>query len=154
MNLFTKARLVLQVLRWRRSWNRRDTRFRFTVPGNPKFMGSRDALELIHDGDVIATSGIAGNQPMAILYWAIREVFEETGHPANLTVLCTGGQGGRGAWKSWGGKGFARGSLRDTRRRSSRNWHWPPRESWRFNACRKEWWHFSSKRKAAGKIRS
>jgi propionate CoA-transferase len=59
-------------------------------------MGSRDAVKLIQDGDVIATSGIAGNQPIAILYWAMREVFEETGHPANLTLFCTGGQGGRG----------------------------------------------------------
>ena len=96
MNLFTKASLVLHVLRWRRSWSKRDTHFRFTVPGNPKFMGSRDAVQLIHDGDVIATSGIGGNQPISLLYWAIREVFEETGHPANLTLLCTGGQGGRG----------------------------------------------------------
>ena len=96
MNLFTKASLVLHVLRWRRTWNKRDTHYRFTVPGNPKFMGSRDAVQLIHDGDVIATSGIAGNQPICLLYWAIREVFEETGHPAKLTLLCTGGQGGRG----------------------------------------------------------
>jgi propionate CoA-transferase len=96
MNLFTKASLVLHVLRWRRSWDKRDTHFRFTVPGNPKFMGSRDAVQLIRDGDVIATSGIAGNQPIAILYWAIREVYEETSHPANLTLFCTGGQGGRG----------------------------------------------------------
>ena len=96
MNLFTKASLFLHLLRWRRSWGKRDTHFRFTVPGNPKFMGSRDAVQLIRDGDVIATSGIGGNQPMAILYYAIREVFEETGHPANLTLLCTSGQGGRG----------------------------------------------------------
>ena len=44
----------------------------------------------------VATSGIAGNQRAAIMYWAIRELFDETKHPANLTMLCTGGQGGRG----------------------------------------------------------
>ena len=79
MNLFTKAVSFLNLLRWRRSWGKRDTHFRFTVPGNPKFMGLRDAVQLIHNGDVIATTGIGDNQPMAILYYAIGEVFEETG---------------------------------------------------------------------------
>ena len=96
MNLITKAYLLQHLFRWRRAWDKRDTHFRFTVPGNPKFMGSRDAVQLIHDGDVVATSGIAGNQRMSIMFWAIRAVFDETGHPRNITILCTSGQGGRG----------------------------------------------------------
>jgi propionate CoA-transferase len=96
MNLLTQAYLLQHILRWRLTWAKRDTHYRFTVPGNPKFMGSRDAVKLIRDGDVIATSGLAGNQRQAIMYWAIREVFDETGHPRNLTLACTGGQGSRG----------------------------------------------------------
>jgi propionate CoA-transferase len=96
MNLITKASIALHILRWRLTWKKRNTHYRFTIPGNPKFMGSRDAVKFIRDGDVVATSGLAGNQPISILYWAIREVFEETGHPAKLTLFCTGGQGGRG----------------------------------------------------------
>jgi len=96
MNLITKAYLLQHLLRWRLTWDKRNTHNRFTVPGNPKFMSARDAVQLIHDGDVIATSGIAGNQRMSAMIWAIREVFDETGHPRNLTVFNTSGQGARG----------------------------------------------------------
>lgn len=96
MNLLTKAQLMHHIIQWRLSWDKRDTHYRYTAPGNPKFMGPRDAVKLIKDGDVIATSGLAGNQRVAIMYWAVREVFEETGHPRNITMVCTGGMGGRG----------------------------------------------------------
>ncbi len=96
MNAITKASLYWHILRWRLVWAKRDTRFKPEIPGNPKFMSARDAVGLIRDGDVIATSGLAGNQRVAIMYWAIREMFEEGGHPCNLTMMCTGGQGSRG----------------------------------------------------------
>ena len=96
MNGLTKAKLYWHILRWRLTWAKRDTRYRLEVPGNPRFMSAREAAGLIQDGSVIGTSGLAGNQRVAIMYWAIRELFEETGHPKNLTMLCTGGQGSRG----------------------------------------------------------
>jgi propionate CoA-transferase len=96
VNLITKAYLLQHLLRWRLRWDRRDTHTRFAVPGNPKFMSAREAVQLVQDGDIIATSGIAGNQRMAVLLWAIREVFDESGHPRNITLLCTSSQGGRG----------------------------------------------------------
>lgn len=96
MNFVTKAYLAQHLIRWRLTWAKRDTRRRYSANGNSKFMSAREAVGLIRDGDVIATSGIAGNQRVAIMYWAIRELFDETKHPANLTLTCTGGQGGRG----------------------------------------------------------
>lgn len=96
MNVFTKAKLFHHVLRWRMNWNKRDTRYKFSVPDNPRFMSAREAVGLIQDGDVIATSGLAGNQRVAVMYWAIRELFDECGRPKNLTMVCTGGQGSRG----------------------------------------------------------
>ncbi|HOZ46039.1 MAG TPA: CoA-transferase [Candidatus Hydrogenedentes bacterium] len=96
MNILTKAYVAQHVLRWRLTWDCRDTRKRVTVAGNPKFVGPRDAVGLIRDGDVVAFSGLAGNQRPAIMYWAIREVFEETGHPRDLDLLAIGGIGGRG----------------------------------------------------------
>jgi len=96
MRLSTKLYLLYHILRWRLTWGKRDTHYAYRVPGNAKFMGSRDAVKLIRDGDVIATSGMAGNQMLSILYYAIRETFEETGHPRSLTLMCTGGQGSRG----------------------------------------------------------
>ena len=96
MNPITKAYLLQHLVRWRLTWNKRNTHYRFTVPGNPRFMSARDAVQFIKDGDVIATSGIAGNQRMSAMIWAIRELFDETGHPRNLTVFNTSGQGARG----------------------------------------------------------
>ena len=96
MNLWDDARIVAQLARWGLSWARRDTHYPSPVPDNPKFMSPNDAVALIRDGDVVATSGIGGNQRASIIYFAIREVFERTGHPANLTVMNLGGHGGRG----------------------------------------------------------
>lgn len=96
MNILTKARIISQFIRWRLTWDRRNTHYRYVVPGNPKFMGPRDAVARIPDGSVLGFSGLAGNMRASIMYWAIREVFEETGHPQNLTVVTLGGFGGRG----------------------------------------------------------
>ena len=67
MNLITRARVLFHILKWRATWNRRNTHYRFTLPDNPKFMGSRDAVRLIKDGSVIGTSGLGG-QPVGVDY--------------------------------------------------------------------------------------
>ena len=96
MNSLTRARLYWHVLRWRLTWTKRDTHYRYKAAGNAKFMSAREAVQLIRDGDAIAVSGLAGNQRVSIIYWAIREMFIETGRPRNLTMMCTGGLGSRG----------------------------------------------------------
>ena len=96
MNIIDKTRIICNLIKVTLTWNRRNTHYEFKLPENPKFMGPRDAVRLIPDGAVVATSGLAANQRPSILYWAMRELFEETGHPCNLTVVGTGGQGGRG----------------------------------------------------------
>jgi len=96
MNWVTRARVLFHILKWRATWDKRNTHYQFTLPDNPKFMGPRDAVRLIKDGSVIGTSGLGGNQWASILYWAIREVFEESGHPRDLTIVSIGGQGARG----------------------------------------------------------
>ena len=96
MNLWTKLNLLQGIIRWRLRWAKRNTAYRFTVPGNPKFMGPMDAVALIKDRDMIAISGLGGNQHATIMYWAILENFLERGSPRDLTVLSIGGQGGRG----------------------------------------------------------
>jgi propionate CoA-transferase len=91
-----RAEILAQLARAALSWIRRDTSFASPVPDNPKFMSPRAAVELIDDGDVIATSGLGANQRAAIVYAAIRERFEKSGHPTGLTVINLGGGGGRG----------------------------------------------------------
>lgn len=96
MNWWSKATTVAQLARAGLSWVRHDTRYPSPVPDNPKFMSPRDAVQLIRDGDVVAASGLGGHQRASIIYWAIRDRFEQTGHPARLTVMNVGGHGGRG----------------------------------------------------------
>jgi len=97
MNIFTKAGLLLHIARWRLSWPLQNTKYQVTVPGNPKFMGPREAVATcIRDGDVVGFSGLGGGHRPTIIYYAIRDLFKETGHPRDLTVLAIGGIGGRG----------------------------------------------------------
>jgi propionate CoA-transferase len=96
MNLWDEARTVMQLARWGLTLARPDTHYPSPVPENPKFMRPCDAVQLIRDGDVVADSGLAAQQHASIIYWAIREAFEQTGHPAGLTVMNLGGHGGRG----------------------------------------------------------
>jgi propionate CoA-transferase len=96
VHLLDRAAVVAQLARAALSWVRRDTGYPSPVPDNPKFMSPRDAVRLLHDGDVVATSGLGGNQRASIVYAAIREAFEASGHPAGLTVVNLGGCGGRG----------------------------------------------------------
>jgi propionate CoA-transferase len=96
MDLWARARIAAQLGRSMLGALWHDTRSPSPVPDNPKFMTARASADLLRDGDLVAVSGLGGNQRAAILFWAIREAFEETGHPAGLTVLNLGGGGGRG----------------------------------------------------------
>jgi propionate CoA-transferase len=96
MNLLDRARILAQFAHTGLAWLRHDTHYPSPVPDNPKFMTPREAAELIRDGDVLADSGLGGQQRSSIVYWAIREAFEQSGHPARLTVMNLGGHGGRG----------------------------------------------------------
>ncbi len=96
MNILTQAQLLLHIVRWRLTWPIQNTRYAFRVEGNPKFMGPREAVEqCVKDGDCLAFSGLGGNQRASILYYALRDMFLETGHPRDLDAMAIGGIGGR-----------------------------------------------------------
>jgi len=96
VNLFDKAALLAHILRWRLTWNRRDTAYlpAEKLPG--KFKSARAAADMIPAGACVISCGIAGNARCSIMFWAVRERFEETGLPQALTWISVGGQGGRG----------------------------------------------------------
>ena len=96
MNTLRKTRLLLHVLRWRLTWDRRDTNYVPSEPLSPKFMSARAAVDLIPDGACGVSCGIAGNARCSILFWALRERFEQSGSPRGLTWISVAGQGGRG----------------------------------------------------------
>jgi propionate CoA-transferase len=96
MSLWDHARMVARLVRASLTWVFHDTGYPSPIPDNPRFMTPRAAGALIRDGDVVAVSGLGGNQRASIVFWAIRERFDKTGHPAGLTVMNLGGHGGRG----------------------------------------------------------
>ena len=91
-----RAQIAAQLARAALAGLRRDTRRASPVPENPRFQSACDAALRIADGDVVAVSGMGAHQHASIVYQAIRERFEETGHPARLTLINVGGHGGRG----------------------------------------------------------
>ncbi len=96
MNLFTKLGLQLHTIQWVLTWNKHNNHYPSPVPENSKFVTAWQAAGLIQDGAVVGTSGIGGNQRCSLLYWAMRDRYRAEGHPKGLTVVCVGGQGGRG----------------------------------------------------------
>lgn len=96
MNTLTRAKLLYFIARWLVTRNRLNTRYEFTLSDNPKFMGPREAVKRIPDGAAMAVSGLGGNQWTSIIYRAMRESFQESGHPRDITAVVIGGQGARG----------------------------------------------------------
>lgn len=96
LSLCDRLRLIGHVLRWRLTWSRRNLDFFPKEARSPKFITARQAAELIPDGACVFSSGIAGNARCSVFFYAIRERFQKTGHPGNLTWMNGGAQGGRG----------------------------------------------------------
>jgi propionate CoA-transferase len=94
--LAREAEAAARLARWGLAMLRRDTRRPSPVPGSPKFQGAREAVDRIPDGATVAVSGLGVQQRASVLFAALRERFEETGHPRRLTLVNVGGHGGRG----------------------------------------------------------
>ena len=95
MNLLDRAELLAHILRWRLTWDRRNTAYLPSEALAEKFKSARAAADMIPDAACVISCGIAGNARCSIHYWAVRERFEETGYPKGLTWISVGGQGGR-----------------------------------------------------------
>ena len=95
MNLSSKLYILFRVVKWRLTWNRRDIDYK-EITDNPKFVSAREAVELIKDDDVCMVAGLAGNQRVSVISWALVEKFNNEKHPQNLKLISPGGQGGRG----------------------------------------------------------
>lgn len=61
-----------------------------------KVIPVEDAIALIHDGDVLATSGYGGNGIPEKLLASLEQRFLDTGSPSDLTLIYAGGQGDGG----------------------------------------------------------
>ncbi len=90
-----ELRLLAQVARWRLTWDKYDSDHLPEGLGL-KFVTARRAAELIGDGSVVLSCGMAAHHRASILYWAIRDRYRMSGHPRNLTWCGVGALGGRG----------------------------------------------------------
>ena len=61
-----------------------------------KFRTFDDAVARVADGETLSFVGIAGNLQVVGFWFALVRRFRREGHPRNLTVVCHGGNGGRG----------------------------------------------------------
>jgi propionate CoA-transferase len=87
---------LFHIVRWRLTWHKRDTSYRPAELENPKFVSALDAVRLIQDNSVVMSSGMAANSRCSIFFWAVKERFQATRHPRNLTWIAVGAQGSRG----------------------------------------------------------
>ncbi|MDI6742513.1 MAG: CoA-transferase [Smithella sp.] len=87
---------LLQMLKFRATWDERDLDYIPDGKLSPLFMSARQAVELIPDGASVISTGIAGNSRCSTYFWAVRDRYENTGKPAGLTWMVLAGVGGRG----------------------------------------------------------
>lgn len=91
-----KIKIIGHLIRWRLSWNKKNLDFHPGKSVSVKFITARRAASLIPDGSVCISGGIAGNARCSVFFWAIRNSFQKTNHPNNLTWINIAAQGGRG----------------------------------------------------------
>ena len=96
MNVIARAEILFHIARWRATWAKHDVDYVPKGLDNPKFMSARDAVEMIPDGACCFSNGIAANARCQIYFWGIRDRFDRTGHPRDLTWITIGAQGSRG----------------------------------------------------------
>jgi propionate CoA-transferase len=95
VNIFKMFSTMAKLLHFRLTWTRRDLDY---VPDglSPKFVSARWAAGMIPDGATLTIGGFTSTGRASIFYWALRDAFDRTGHPCNLTVIGACPQGGRG----------------------------------------------------------
>jgi propionate CoA-transferase len=95
VNIFKMFGTIAKLLYFRLTWTRRDLDY---IPNGlgPKFVSARRAAGMIPDGATLTIGGFTSTGRASIFYWALRDVFDRTGHPCNLTVIGSCPQGGRG----------------------------------------------------------
>ncbi len=95
VNIVKMFSTIAQLLHFRLTWTRRDLDY---VPNGlgPTFVSARRAADMIPDGATLTIGGFTSIGRASIFYWALRDAFDRSGHPRNLTVIGACPQGGRG----------------------------------------------------------
>jgi len=95
MNIIDKISIIIHILRWRFTWNRKNLNYRKKGLTNPKFITGTEFGAMIKDGMTIFSAGMAGNHRCSVFSWSIKDSYLKTGHPKGLTWIAPGAQGSR-----------------------------------------------------------
>ncbi len=95
-NLANKLFAYKTVIYWMLTRNLINFDYKVKGVNSPKFMTAREAAKHIPDEAVIAGCGMVSNMRPATCFLLVRDSFERTGHPANITWISPGGAGTRG----------------------------------------------------------
>lgn len=95
VNLAKMSTTLAKLLYFRLTWTKRNLDY---LPAglSPKFISARQAAQMIPDGSTLTIGGFAATGRASIFYWALRDAYDRTGHPRDLTVIGACPQGGRG----------------------------------------------------------
>ena len=96
MRILDRIQLIFHILRWRLSWSKKDLQYLPPKGESEKFITARQATAMIPDGTCVMSSGFAGAARCSIFFWAIREAYQRSGHPSQLTWINVAAQGSRG----------------------------------------------------------
>lgn len=96
MTYFEKIKTIGHLIKWRLTWDKKTLNYHPGKNVSAKFITALQAASYIRDESVCMSSGIAGNARCSVFFWAIRELFQKTGHPKDLTWINIAAQGGRG----------------------------------------------------------
>jgi propionate CoA-transferase len=95
INPFKAFRTLMEMLSFRLTWTRHDSDS--VPPGlSQKFVSAWQAVGMIPDGATVIIGGFTSIGRSSIFYWAMREAYERSGHPRDLTIIGSNPQGGRG----------------------------------------------------------
>lgn len=87
---------LLDLVRWKLAWDKCDLNTTPESGLDRRFVSAMEAVKLIPNNAVVASSGFAGSGICSIMFWAIKASFLATGSPGSLILLNLGAQGGRG----------------------------------------------------------
>ncbi|MFA5324355.1 MAG: CoA-transferase [Smithella sp.] len=95
VNISKMFTTLAKLLYFRLTWTKRDLDY-LPLGLGPKFISARQVPGMIPDESTLTIGGFAATGRSCIFYWALRDAFDRTGHPRNLTVIGACPQGGRG----------------------------------------------------------
>ncbi|MBU1169110.1 MAG: hypothetical protein KKD44_06040 [Proteobacteria bacterium] len=96
MKLIETTKLIGHLVKYKLTQKKYDIDYCPSDLGSEKFISARQAAMQIENNATVISTGMASHGRCAIFYWAVRDVFNQKKHPANLTWITVSAQGGRG----------------------------------------------------------